>query len=110
MPEITLKVPQEILLDLKADEKLFTNYVRRYISMDLYKNKGISLRYCAQLAEMPKEDFIKFLGMNEVSIFDFGDEEDFLKEADNALNYIYCKSDSKNKKPRPTTSGAEDKK
>ena len=94
MSEITLKVPQEILLDLKADEKFFTNYVRHYIAVDLYRNKGISLGYCAQLAEMPKEDFIKFLGMNEVSIFDFGNEEDFLEEVDNALRYSKYKSDN----------------
>jgi predicted HTH domain antitoxin len=87
LSEITLRVPQEILFDLKTNERLFSNYVRGFIAMDLYKNKNISLGYCAQLAEMPKEDFIKFLGLNNMSIFDFEDEKDFLEESDNALRY-----------------------
>jgi len=33
---------------------------------------------------MNEEEFIKFLGQNEVSIFDFEDEEEFLEELNNA--------------------------
>ena len=73
-------VPQEILLDLNVTEKAFTNYAQKYLALDLYKNKHISLGYCTKLADMNKEDFIKFLGDNEVSIFGFDDEAEFLEE------------------------------
>ena len=81
---VSFNVPQEILLDLKTTEKAFSSYAKRFLALDLYKNKGISLGYCTELAEMPEEDFILFLGENEVSIFDFDDETDFLKEMNNA--------------------------
>ena len=66
---ISINVPKEILLDLKINEISFSNYAKRFLALDLYKNKNISLGYCAELAEMPEEDFIKFLGSNKVSIF-----------------------------------------
>jgi len=81
---VALNVPQEILLDLKVTEKAFSNYARRFLALDLYKNKGVSLGYCTELAEMSKEDFILFLGENMVSIFDFNNEADFLEEIKNA--------------------------
>ena len=80
MVAVGFDVPQEILLDLKITEKAFTSYARKYLALDLYKNKHISLGYCTELADMNEEDFIKFLGENKVSIFDFEDEEEFLEE------------------------------
>ena len=81
---IALNVPREILLDLDTNENSFSDYVRRFVALDLYKNKNISLGYCAELAEMPKEDFIQFLGANKVSIFGFDNEREFLEEVNNA--------------------------
>ena len=54
------------------------------IAVDLYKNKKISLGYCADIADMTKEDFVKYLGKNNISIFSFEDEEEFLEELANA--------------------------
>jgi predicted HTH domain antitoxin len=84
MVSVGFDVPQEILLDLKVTEKAFTDYARKYLALDLYKNKHISLGYCTELADMNEEDFIKFLGDNSVSIFGFEDEDDFLEELNNA--------------------------
>ena len=84
MSTISLNVPKEILLDLKINENSFSNYVKRFVALDLYKNKNVSLGYCAEFAEMPKEDFMKFLGSNKVSIFGFDDESEFLEEVSNA--------------------------
>ncbi len=84
MSTVTLNVPNEIILDLKLNEILFSDYVKRYIALDLYSNKRVSLGYCAELAEMTKENFIKFLGENKVSIFKFDNEAEFLEEVQNA--------------------------
>jgi predicted HTH domain antitoxin len=64
--------------------RLVNEILKRFVAFDLYKNKSISLGYCAELAEMPKEDFLKFLGSNKVSIFDYDNESEFLEEVNNA--------------------------
>jgi predicted HTH domain antitoxin len=84
MSTISLNVPREILLDLNTNENSFSSYVKKFVALDLYQNRNISLGYCAEFAEMPKEDFIKFLGTNKVSIFGYDDELDFLEEVSNA--------------------------
>ena len=81
---VALNVPKEVLLDMKTDEKSFANYAKRFLALDLYKNRGISLGYCTEFAGMTEEDFIIFLGKNEVSIFNFDDETDFERELANA--------------------------
>ncbi len=45
---------------------------------------GVSIGYCAQIAGMPEEDFIKYLGKNHVSIFKYDDISEFIEEMDNA--------------------------
>ena len=50
----------------------------------LYKNKKVSLGYCAEVAEMSKEEFVKCLGQNVVSIFGFDSDEEFMEELANA--------------------------
>ena len=40
--------------------------------------------YCAQIAGMVEEDFIKYLSDNGISIFSFDDENEFIEEMDNA--------------------------
>ena len=49
-----------------------------------YVQKDVSLGYCAQIAGMDKESFIKYLGEQGISIFHFDDEEEFLEEMRNA--------------------------
>ena len=44
----------------------------------------ISIGYCAQIAGMSEEDFIKYLGNNNISIFSFDDEAEFIEEMNNA--------------------------
>ncbi|WP_418917545.1 UPF0175 family protein, partial [Agathobacter sp.] len=39
---------------------------------------------CAQIAGMSEEDFIKYLGNNNISIFSFDDEAEFIEEMNNA--------------------------
>lgn len=84
MCSVTFDVPEEILLDLHEDKNDFTDYIKNMVALDLYKNKKISLGYCARLAGMTKEDFIAYLGEQKVSIFHYDSEEDFLEELANA--------------------------
>ena len=54
------------------------------LAVDLYKNKKVSLGYCANVAGMTKEEFVQYLGMNGISIFSFVSEDEFLEELANA--------------------------
>lgn len=49
-----------------------------------YKQNGVSIGYCSQIAGMTEEEFIKYLGQNEISIFQFDDKEEFLEELEHA--------------------------
>ena len=81
---VSFNIPEEVILDLRETRTGFTNYVKVMVAIDLYKNKKVSLGYCAEIAEMTKEDFIKYLGVNGVSIFGFESEEEFMEEFANA--------------------------
>ena len=81
---VSINVPEEILLDLHEDKKDFADYMKKMLALDLYKNKKISLGYCASVAEMTKEEFIQYLGTNGVSVFSFDSESEFLEELVNA--------------------------
>ena len=64
--------------------KDFAEYIKQMLAMDLYKNKKVSLGYCASVAEMTKEEFIQCLGRNGVSIFSFASDNEFMEELNNA--------------------------
>ena len=81
---VSINVPEEILLDLHEDQNDFAEYIKKMLAMDLYKNKKVSLGYCASVAEMTKEEFIQYLGRNSVSIFSFASDNEFLEELENA--------------------------
>ena len=44
----------------------------------------MSIGYCAQIAGMTEEEFIKYLGKRKVSIFQFDNKAEFLEELENA--------------------------
>lgn len=81
---VSINVPEEILLNLHENEDDFAIYMKCMLAVDLYKNRKVSLGYCADIADMTKEDFIKYLGQNNISIFSFEDEKEFLEESINA--------------------------
>lgn len=81
---VSINVPEEVLLDLHEDRNDFADYMKKMLALDLYKNKRVSLGYCASIAEMTKEEFIQYLGAEGVSIFAFASENEFLEELANA--------------------------
>lgn len=66
------------------------------IAIDFYKNKNISVGYCAEIAGMTIEDFIVLLGKNYISIFSFETEKELKEEIENAKNSIIFKQAGKN--------------
>ena len=84
MCTVAVHIPDDILFDTRMTKVDAQAFARRMTALGLYKIGGVSLGHCCQVAGMQKEDFIRFLGENEVSIFSFDDEEEFARELANA--------------------------
>ena len=84
MFQVALKIPEGVLFDTKMNLQDAEKFVRRVVALEYFKNQGVSIGYCAEIAGMTEEDFLQFLGENKISIFKFDDEQEFLEEAANA--------------------------
>ena len=79
MCDICVSIPDEILYDKHISKEFATTYTKQATALFFYTKLGVSLGYCADIANIPKMDFIRFLSDNGVSIFNF-ESEDELKE------------------------------
>ena len=84
MCQVSVQIPEAVLYDTHMSTLQVNDYARKLIALDYYTRHHVSLGYCAEIAEMTEEDFIKFLGQNKISIFQFDDKEEFLDELKNA--------------------------
>lgn len=84
MCQIAINIPEAILYDTRMNRAETENFVRRLVALEYYKNQGVSIGYCAEVAGMSEKEFIKYLGEKKISIFQFDDEEEFLEEVKNA--------------------------
>jgi predicted HTH domain antitoxin len=81
---INIAIPQEILLTLREKEFDLALDMKRWTALKLYANKKLTIGQCAELAEMNEEDFLKYLGLNQISIFTFNNSEDLKEDLKNA--------------------------
>ena len=84
MCQIALEIPDEVLYDTRMSRNDALAFARRSVALCYYTQNGVSLGYCAEIAGMSKEEFIRYLGSNGVSIYQFDDEDEFLEELSNA--------------------------
>ena len=84
MCEVTLSIPDEVLFDSKMSKTDALAFAKKAVALCYYTQNKVSLGYCAQIAEMTKEAFVRYLGANGVSIFQYDDKQEFLEEMDNA--------------------------
>lgn len=82
--QITLAIPTAVMYDTHMTSEETLDYARKLLAVDYYQNCGISIGYCAQIAGMHEEDFMKYLGQKGISIFHFDNEKEFLDELNNA--------------------------
>ena len=75
MQTFSVNVPDAVLYDTRMTAEVSQAFVKRATALLYYTSKGVSLGYCAEIAEMSKMDFIRFLSENNVSIFDITPEE-----------------------------------
>lgn len=84
MCQIAFNIPDEVLFDTKMNHEQTEQFARRAVALGYYTQSGVSIGYCSQIAGMTEEEFIKYLGKNNISIFQFENQEEFLKELDHA--------------------------
>lgn len=84
MCQIAINIPDEVLFDTKMNREEANRFARRAVALGYYTQSGVSIGYCSQIAGMTEEAFIKYLGQNNISIFHFDDEEEFVEELNNA--------------------------
>lgn len=84
MCQIAINIPNEVLYETKMNQEEAVKFVRSAVALGYYTQSGVSIGYCAQIAGMSKEEFIKYLGKNNISIFHFDSEEEFIEELNNA--------------------------
>lgn len=84
MCSIAIKIPDEVLYDSKMSDAEATKFVSQMAALGLYTRRKVSIGYCAQIAGMTEQEFISFLGQNNIGIFRFDSEEELLKDIENA--------------------------
>lgn len=84
MCQIAINIPNEVLFDTKMNQEEASQFDRCAVALGYYTQRRVSIGYCAQIAGMTKEEFMKYLGKNQISIFHFENKEEFLEELNNA--------------------------
>ena len=84
MCQIAIDIPNEVLYDTKMDREEANRFARCAVALGYDTQSGVSIGYYAQIAGLTEEEFIQYLGKNQVSIFHFDNREEFLEELNNA--------------------------
>ena len=84
MCTVQVEIPNEVLYDTHMNQKEALAFARQMVALGYYTRNNVSLGYCAQIAGMSEEGFILFLGKNQISIFRFDDENELLRDIENA--------------------------
>lgn len=84
MCQVAVQIPEAVLFDTHMTVVQANDYAKKLIALDYYTRLHVSIGYCAQIAQMSEEDFIKYLGQNGISIFQFDGKEEFEEELKNA--------------------------
>lgn len=84
MCQVAVNIPEAVLYDTRMSREEACRFAKRAVALGYYAPSGVSIGYCAQIAEMTEEEFIKYLGENRISIFQFDNKDEFLEELGNA--------------------------
>jgi len=66
---LTIAIPETIVLSTRQSNKEFEKEAKKAIALKFYADEKLSLGQAAELAELDKIEFIRYLGENKVSIF-----------------------------------------
>ena len=73
--DLTFPINREVLYALRKDENLFINDIKKTLALKYFQTQQLSLGLAAKLADMNKDDFIQFLGFNQIDIYQYTERE-----------------------------------
>lgn len=84
MCQISIRIPDAVMYDTHMSEEEAAAFARCMVAVGYYTQNNVSIGYCAQIAGMTEEEFIKYLGKRNISIFRFDNKAEFTEELENA--------------------------
>ena len=84
MCTVAFSIPCEVLYDTRMTDDDTLDFARKAVALEYYRQKGLSLGYCSEIAGMDKESFIRFLSENGISIFRYDNKSELQEEVFNA--------------------------
>ena len=84
MCQVIIHVPDEVLYDTHMSTGEVTAFARKMVALGYYLHNNVSIGYCAEIAGLSEEEFMLFLGQNNIDLFRFDDEEELLRDVANA--------------------------
>ena len=84
MCQVMVNVPNEVLYDTHMSTAEATAFARKMIALGYYIHNNVSIGYCAEIAGLTEEEFMLFLGQNKLDIFHCEDDEELMRDVENA--------------------------
>ena len=84
MGQVMIDIPYEVLYDTKMKNSEAVAFSKKMTALGYYIYKNVSLGYCAKIAGLTEEEFILFLGENKIDVFQFENDEELLRDIENA--------------------------
>ena len=79
-----VKLPESITLSLREPTEKIGLEMKRALAVIYYSDRKLSLGQCCELADMSKEEFVKYLSKYKISIFNFDSESELMEDICNA--------------------------
>lgn len=84
MCQIAFDIPSEVLYDTHMSKDDAVRFARSMAALGYYTKNNVSIGYCAQIAGMSEEEFMSFLASNHIDIFRIEDDNELLRDIENA--------------------------
>ena len=79
---VQVRIPENISLSLQEPSEKIELEMKRALAVIYYSDGMLSLRQCAELAEMSNAEFVRHLFKYKISIFKIDSEEELFVEND----------------------------
>lgn len=79
-----VEIPDEVIYDTRMSTADVSRFVREMVALGYYTRNNVSIGYCAEIAGMSEGEFINFLGVNHISVFNYDSAEELKRDMDHA--------------------------